>query len=421
MKKPLTALAIRALKPQAKPYYVGDAKQDGLRVRVACNGQMTWNVTVRQKGGRIVSTSLGRCDPDGRQGLDLLEARGRAAQIVKAARSGVDLVASEEEERQAQATAVNILTLIEGYSNELANPQRKGGALRTAEETRRRLKRSLATKLMATAKSINRRDLSRLLDEIAQEYPREAEKRRQAIGAMFAWAVAKGHVESSPAAGIPSYGASALKDRVLDSTELRVLWRWLQEGADGMPPDVVAVLKIQLLTGARVGEIAGMDALELEDRGSDLVWTLPAARSKNKRPHTRPLLGLAKEVVSAKRKLVDDGPLFRTLDGSRSLRSDDVGLALNHRQRPISHFTTHDLRRTVVSGLDELGVALDTIAAVIGHQRGGRDTRTLIRHYSRPNLDERIGGALALWNDHFKSLIGPNISNTDHSATSSGT
>lgn len=405
MKKPLTALTIRALRPQAKPYYVGDAKQDGLRLRIACNGQMTWNVTVRQKGGRVLSTSLGRCDPDGRQGLDLSEARERAAHIVKTARAGVNLVAAEQDKKQAQASVVSVLELIEGYSSDVSNPRRQGGALRTAEDMRRRLKRALETKLNAPAENISRRDLAGVLDLVAVRHPREAEKRRQTIGAMFAWAVAKGHLEVSPATGLPSYGSGVLKNRVLDRTELALLWRWLEQGADGMPPDAVAVLKIQLLTGARVGEVAGMEADEIEVHGLDLVWTLPAARSKNKKQHIRPLTGRCKDIVSAKLNSVADGPLFRTLDGSRSLRSDDIGLALNHRRRPIAHFTTHDLRRTVVSGLDELGLPLDTIAAVIGHQRGGADTRTLVRHYSRPNLDVRIAEALAIWAAHVEAII----------------
>ncbi len=69
------------------------------------------------------------------------------------------------------------------------------------------------------------------------------------------------------------------------------------------------------------------------------------------------------------------------------------------------HFTTHDLRRTVVSGMDELGIALDTIAAVVGHQRGTRDTRTLIRHYSRPRLDERVEASLTAWDARLRDII----------------
>ena len=56
---------------------------------------------------------------------------------------------------------------------------------------------------------------------------------------------------------------------------------------------------------------------------------------------------------------------------------------------PIKKFTTHDLRRTVATMLAEMGVALDLVAAVVGHEAGGRETRTLVRHYVRTDLIER--------------------------------
>jgi hypothetical protein len=45
---------------------------------------------------------------------------------------------------------------------------------------------------------------------------------------------------------------------------------------------------------------------------------------------------------------------------------------------PISKFATNDLRRTVATMLAEMGVALDLVAAVVGHESGGRETRTLV-------------------------------------------
>ncbi len=405
MKKALTALTIAALKPTATAYYVGDAKQDGLRLRVAPDGKLTWNVTVRIKHGKLLSTSLGRCDHEGRNGLDLVGARERAAAIVKAARLGTNLIAEERANREEREKLTKTSALIDSYGNDIANPNRKGGALRTAAEIRRRLKRALATKLTSPAQSITRRDISSLLDPVAAEFPREAEKRRQVIDAMFRWGVAKGYVETNPVQGLPSYGTGSPRDRVLSRDEIKKLWLWLEDGADNMTADTIRVLKLQLLTGARVGEIAGIERSEIWFEGARLFWTLPEERSKNKKSHTRPLVGRAKAIVEGVLEPEPKGALFRVLDKSRALRSDDIGLALNHRTRPIPHFTTHDLRRTVVSGLDELGVSLETIAAVVGHRRGGNETRTLIKHYSRPNLDNRIEAALLIWDQHIDQLL----------------
>lgn len=405
MKRNLTAVALSSLKPKTTAYYVSDMKQDGLRVRIAPSGLLTWNVTCRIRGGGLKSISLGRCDPDGRQGMDLASARDRAAAIVKAARGGHDLIADEKSEKQAATAALTIGGMIELYGKSIASPNRAGGALRTANEIERRLKRALANKLDEPVNQVSRGDISRLLDAVSEKHPREAEKRRQSLHAMYSWALGKGYSEANPLAGSPTYGSGKPRDRSLSSDEIRTLWKWLGEGADFMPPDAIAVLKLQLCTGARVGEVSGIVANELAVEADKIIWTLPAARSKNKKERITPLVGTAREIASSALQSRPAGALFRTVDEERALRSDDMGLALNHRTRPIAHFTTHDIRRTVVSGMDELGIPLDTIAAVIGHQRGGKATQTLVRHYSRPNLDAKVEAALTAWNDHLSTII----------------
>lgn len=407
MRKALTAVGLAALKPKATAYYVADAKQDGLRVRVAPSGGLTWNMVWRIKGVGIKSASLGKADPSGRDGLDLAGARDRAAEIMKAAREGRDLLAEEAAERQAKADAMTIADLIDRYAKHISSPHKKGGPLRTVSEIERRLKRALATKLTKPADGLKRGDISRLLDAVADTHSREAEKRRQVMNAMFQWALSKGYVETNPVLNVPGFSPGTPRDRALSADEIKALWDWLDAGADRMPPDVIAVLRLQLCTGARVGEVAGMAANELSTEGERLVWTLPASRSKNKQPRVTPLVGRARELVESALMERPRGILFRTTDWSRALTATDIGAALVKRKErlPVAHFTTHDLRRTVVSQMDELGIALDTIAAVVGHQRGTRETRTLIRHYSRPQLDDRIETALKAWDARLTEFI----------------
>lgn len=407
MRKALTAVGLAALKPKATAYYVADAKQDGLRVRVAPSGGLTWNMVWRIKGAGIKSASLGKADPSGRDGLDLAGARDRAAEIMKAAREGRDLLAQEAAERQAKADAMTVADLIDRYAKHITSPHRKGGPLRTATEIERRLKRALATKLTKPADGLKRGDISRLLDAVADTRSREAEKRRQVLHAMYQWALAKGYVDKNPILNVPGFSPGTPRDRALSADEIKALWDWLDTGADKMPPDVIASLRLQLCTGARVGEIAGMDAAELEHDGEQLVWTLPAARSKNKSPRVTPLVGRARELVEAALAERPRGALFRTTDWSRALTATDIGAALVKRKKrlPVAHFTTHDLRRTVVSQMDELGIRLDDIAAVVGHQRGTKATQTLVRHYARPKLDERVEAALKAWDGRLAEII----------------
>ena len=147
-----------------------------------------------------------------------------------------------------------------------------------------------------------------------------------------------------------------------------------------------------------------MTANEIEVQSGKLVWILPAARSKNKQERSTPLIGMARALVEQSMTSTS-GPLFKTVLSDRVLTASDVGTALKYRELPCSHFTSHDLRRTVVSGMDELGLSLDTIAAVVGHQRGSKTTRTLVRHYGRARLDQRIEAALSAWDAHLRDII----------------
>jgi integrase len=72
---------------------------------------------------------------------------------------------------------------------------------------------------------------------------------------------------------------------------------------------------------------------------------------------------------------------------------------------PIAKFTTHDLRRTVATALVDMGIPLDTVAAVIGHDAGRKGTRTLVRHYVRTEQIQRKAQVLGAWNEKVESLL----------------
>jgi len=147
-----------------------------------------------------------------------------------------------EEEQSARVTAESRLTieqLIAEYTR-----RRVIGRLRTAPEIERRLKRALGPILLRFPNEIRRRDIRGLLDAAAdQGIVREAEKRRQTIGAMFKWAISQDLIDANPAIGLAPYHASNLKDRVLSADEVDRLWQWLQ--SDALPLAHANVLKLQ--------------------------------------------------------------------------------------------------------------------------------------------------------------------------------
>jgi integrase len=385
---------VEALRPEDAAYRVPDRRSAGLAVRVATNGLKTWDVAFRINGTtKSRRLSLGRF-PD----VGLEQARKRADDLTRAARAGRDLQAEEEAAQAAAAARLTIGELVDHYVR-----RRVTGRLKTAKEIESRLKRALAELLDQPADEVRRRDIGALLDRVSDEgLEREAEKRRQTVGAMFRWAVRQDLVDKDPTAGLTAYDPGTPRDRVLTVTELVALWAWLDHG--NFAPDVVEVLRLQIATGARCGEVAGIEIGEIDS--TKWLWTLPGARSKNGRARVTPIVGLAGEIL--KRRLMShrSARLFNTEAGT-TLTASHVGHALLHRRDilPIHAFTTHDIRRSVATGLVEMGVALDLVAAVIGHDAGGPGTRTLLRHYVRTDLVERKCTVLEAWDVRLRAAI----------------
>jgi integrase len=394
----LTAKTIEAMKPDADAYRVPDTRAKGLSIRVATDGGKTWGLAFRIKGKGVKRHSLGRFED-----MDLEAARERANDITSKARKRRDLIAEEEADRDEYDQSFTIDRLIAEYAK-----RRLKGRLRTADHIERRIRRTLAKVMTRKAIDIRRRDVRRLLDETADKgHETEAEKQRSVIQPMFRWALRQDIIESDPSAGLSPYNQPVARERVLDDNEIRLLWSWL--GTADMPSNIADILKLQLCVGARVGEVCGMTAEELErDDAGHMLWILPATRSKNGSSRITPIVGLALETIEPRLKTAgeSDGLLFASLSGTTP-RANIVGSAIIvRRQRmPIAFFTSHDLRRTVATEMAKLELPLDLIAAVLGQEAGGGETRILRKHYTHNQFVDRKIAALAAWDRRLRSIL----------------
>jgi putative DNA primase/helicase len=111
----------------------------------------------------------------------------------------------------------------------------------------------------------SRGDIRELLDTIADRgCMREAEKRRQIVGAMFRWALAQDIVAVNPTGGLEPYDPGVPRDRVLTVEEIELVWKWLE--SDALSLEAADILKLELLIGARCGEISDT-CLPLDELG----------------------------------------------------------------------------------------------------------------------------------------------------------
>jgi integrase len=390
----LTHRAIETLRPAEAPYRVPDQRCKGLAVRVAPSGVKTWDLAYRIRAtAKMRRLSLGRTTD-----VSLEQARERANELTSAARGGRDLVGEEGEARDAAASRISVEKLIDLYLR-----RRVVGRLRTAKSIESRLRRTLAPILQRYAADICRRDMRALLDSIADRgQGREAEKRRQVCTAMFRWALSQDIVEHDATAGLTPYDRGAPRDRVLTLEEIELVWKWLD--TDALSLEAADILKLELLLGARCGEISGLRAEEIDRQ--KWIWTLPPSRSKNGRQRVTPIVGLAREMLEQRLSVVEKGPLF-LLEKGVVVTSAHIGHYLLTRRTtlPIAAFTSHDLRRTFATMLAEMGIALDLVAAIVGHEAGARETRVLMRHYVHSDMLERKALALTAWDDRLKAIV----------------
>ena len=76
-------------------------------------------------------------------------------------------------------------------------------------------------------------------------------------------------------------------------------------------------LKFLVLTASRSGEVRGARWDEIDK--SAALWTIPAERAKNARPHRIPLSAAALEVLTAARELPDSSDVTSAPRDSRSM------------------------------------------------------------------------------------------------------
>jgi integrase len=252
---------------------------------------------------------------------------------------------------------------------------------------------------------ITRADVHQMLDEIVDRgAPIAANRRFAAFRKMCKWAVARGIIDGSPCEGMSAPAAETKRERVLTDDELRLVWHACQHvGLFG------GVVRLLVLTGARRDEVAGMEWAELDLDAC--TWTLPAARAKNKREHVVPLSDAALDIIKGLPRVEGRRFLFSTtgrthvsgfskakvkLDAAmRALRGDAAEL--------VPAWVIHDIRRTVATNLQKLGVRLEVTEAVLNHVSGSR--AGIVGVYQRHDFATEKRAALTAWARRLNEIV----------------
>jgi len=243
------------------------------------------------------------------------------------------------------------------------------------------------------ADAIDRQAIAARLNSIATDSGAVTANRvRATLSAMFSWAMKEGLVLANPVIAT-NKRAEKPRDRVLTNAELSIVWGAL--GTD----DYDTIVKLLILTGQRMGEIAGLQWSEVDlDRG---VISLPAERTKNGRPHDVPLGKAARSLLAARSR--SNGREFVFGEGAGPFSG------LSHRKEALDKeiaipaWVHHDLRRSVATGMAELGIQPHIIEAVLNHVSGHKGGIAGI--YNRAQYGPEKAQALARWDKHIAELV----------------
>jgi integrase len=225
------------------------------------------------------------------------------------------------------------------------------------------------------------------------------------LSRLFRWLVQHRRVETNPCVGVHRPEASKTRDRVLTNAEINAFWR--ATDVKEIRPQFGAVLKLLLLTGCRLNEIAALHWDELSADGAQI--NLPGSRTKNHRPHVVPLPPLAQSIIAAMPR-IDGCPYVFTTNGKAPVAiGSKIKNNLDVAMMGVPGWRIHDLRRTAVTGMAELGIRPDVIELCVNHVSGTRGGIAGV--YNRSELLPERRAALGRWAAEVQAIVSGKLEN----------
>jgi integrase len=241
--------------------------------------------------------------------------------------------------------------------------------------------------------SVDQGAIAGRLNAVAKGGAVAANRTRASLSAMFVWAMGEGLAANNPVINT-NRREEKTRDRVLSDAELRTIWQSLEDDDYGV------IVKLLMLTGQRANEIAGLRWSEVDFR--QRLISLPGERTKNGRPHDVPMADTVRALLKAGGQAGDRDLIFGRGDGPFSGWSK-AKAALDERTGPLKHWTIHDLRRSLATGMAGIGIRPHVIEAVLNHISGHKGGIAGI--YNRAQYSAEKAEALARWDEYVGSLV----------------
>ena len=426
----ITKRAVDAMKAGGADLFLWDDDLSGFGVKATPAGGKVYLYQYRV-GGRGNPTRRYTIGKHGALTPD--QARTRAKALAHQVEQGIDPRQAEDDAKAAKAEAQRLADEKARLEGELAFSKLapkfldwyEGDKARRASSVRmarlvivRYLTPALADKPLP---KITRDDLWPIFDAI----PANKRGMKRAVFAyastLFSWAMKeRGVITENPLRAMAKPDAPAARDTVLTDDDLADLWR----EADTLVKPFGSFFRLLVLTAQRRSEVAGMMWGELNRDAA--TWIIPATRAKNKTDHLVPLtdaviaeldlLALVQQ-VKAKADKPDatkwpkTGNVLTTngrtaISGFTKVKAAlDLAMAKARTKSggpAIEPWRIHDLRRTVATGFQRLGVRFEVTEAVLNHISGSKSGVAGI--YQKHDWKAEKRTALEAWARHVAAI-----------------
>jgi integrase len=395
----ITKQLLDALKPGAKDAFVWDNKLSGFGVKVTPSGGKVFVYQYRLggRGAKVRRYTIGKFGPFTPDG-----ARREAEHLAR-------LVAQGTDPQQAKAThRREVVDLaFDKYVERFETDYLKREWPASYADARATLDRFAVPALKSKPlPAIDRRDIRSVL-KLVQDKPATARKLFAILRRLFKFAVAEDDLAASPMSDMEAPSGPVARDRVLEDWELKLVWQASHELGSPFGP----LVRLLVVTGARREEVAGLSWAELREGAA--MWHLPAERAKNGFAFDLPLSSLAVQELAAMKGKGDKWPrkglLFSTtgktpVSGfSKAKARLDAEIAKLNDEEPLAPWRLHDLRRTLATGMQRLGVRFEVTEAILNHVSGAKSGVAGV--YQRHDWADEKRTAIEAWACHVAGLL----------------
>lgn len=418
---------LRALRPARKSYKRAEYAPKGegrLIVRVLPSGVKEAFYRYRV-AGQDTLVAIGRYDHRGQNGKTLAELRAelRKKRDLQAQTGDVKAhLKAEARRRELDRRQGTLRELLAAYVASLRTAG-KTSAKEAEGVFARHVVKAFPALADTKANDVEPGDIQRILARMVKAgIRRQVNVTRAYLRAAFQYGAQADHdprtaaaegvlfgLKSNPVVMVPRIAEyEQTRERALSDDELRLYWL----KAEALPVVQRSTLRFQLaLAGQRVKQLLRADWPAFDFDENTLLLRDAKGRGGS-RDHLLPLTDFALEQLRPLRDLnasaACNSPF--TADGKRHMVLETLSSAVAaistdlHKQHRVERFQLRDLRRSVETTLQRLGVDKEVRAHLLSH---GRTAGVQGKHYERYDFLSEKRAALEKWADHLRRIIDP--------------